>query len=104
MIGLGNWLAHVDTMFFKGDVVIKVTDNGGEYGFELELPDDIDLPEYKIYDITEDGNTLNAKASVDLLQGKEIDISFTFEGDTASGFLKIPYVGKIKIKEAKKVS
>ncbi|HOD02359.1 MAG: hypothetical protein BWY46_01807 [Firmicutes bacterium ADurb.Bin300] len=104
MIGLGNWLAHVDTMFFKGDAIIKVYDKNGEYGFDLELPSDMDIPEFKIYDITEDGNTLNAKASVDLLQGKEIDLSFTFEGDTASGFLKIPYIGKIKIKEAKKIS
>ncbi len=104
MIGLGNWLAHIDTMFFKGDVTIKVSDNNGAYAFDLELPSDIDIPEFKIYDITEDGNTLNAKATVDLLQGKVIDISFTFEGDTANGFLKIPYIGKIKVKDAKKIS
>lgn len=104
MIGIGNWLAHVDTMFFKGDVTIKITDNNGEYGFDIDLPSDIDVPEFKIYDITEDGDTLNAKASVEILQGKEIEISFTFDGDTASGFLKAPYIGKIKIKEAKKVA
>ncbi len=104
MIGLGNWLAHIDTMFFKGDATIKVANVNGEYSFDLELPSDIDIPEFKIYDITEDGNTLNAKATVDLLQGKVIELSFTFEGDTANGFLKIPYIGKIKVKDAKKVS
>ena len=103
MVGIGKWLAHVDTMFFTGDAVICVSDNNGEYAFDLELPSDMDIPEFKIYGITEDGNTLNAKASVELLQGKEIDLSFTFEGDTASGFIKIPYIGKIKIKEAKKI-
>ena len=103
MVGLGKWLAHVDTMFFTGDAIITVGNTSGEYSFDLELPSDIDIPEFKIYDITEDGNTLNAKASVDILQGKVIELSFTFEGDTANGFIKIPFIGKIKIKDAKKI-
>ena len=104
MVGIRSWFAKIDTMFFKGDVTIKVSDVNGQYKFELELPSDVDIPDFEIYDITEDGDTLNAKASVSLLPGKEVDISITFEGDTANGFLKIPYLGKIKIKDAKKIA
>ncbi len=54
MIGLGNWVCHVDTMFFRGDAHIKLFDNNGEYGFELTLPD-MDIPEIAIKDVSEDG-------------------------------------------------
>lgn len=104
MVGIGKWLAHVDTMFFKGDATITVADNGGEYSFDLELPSDVDIPDFKIYDITEDGgNALNAKASVSLLPNKEIEIHFEFDGDKANGFIKIPFIGKIKVKDAEKI-
>ena len=38
MIGLGKWACNVNTMFFSGEVKIKVFDNNGEYGFELDIP------------------------------------------------------------------
>ena len=49
MIGIGNWGCHVDTMFFKGDVKFTITDNGGEYGFELHM--DGPIPEFQIKEI-----------------------------------------------------
>lgn len=104
MIGIGKWAARVDTMFFKGDVFLIVKDNNGEYDFDIELKADIEVPEFRFYDITEDGNTLNGKGEVSLLPGKVIEASLTFEGDEMTGFLKVPYMGKIKIKEGKKVS
>jgi len=103
MIGLGKWAGRVDTIFFKGDVAIIIEDNNGEYKFDIELDADFDIPDFKFYDIVEEGDTLTGKGEVSLLPGKVIDASMTFEGDTMSGFLKIPYVGKIKIKDAKKV-
>ncbi len=105
MIGIGSWLAHVDTMFFKGDISFKILDKNGEYAFEYALPAEIDdVPETKFFDIKEDDDTLNLKAAVDLIPGKDIDASFTFSGDTASGFIKIPYIGKIKIKDIQKTA
>ncbi len=105
MIGLGSWLAHVDTMFYKGNISFRILNKNGGYAFDYDLPEGIDeIPEIKIFDITEDGDTLNLKASVDLLPGKDIDASLTFDGDTASGFIKIPYTGKIKVKDIQKIA
>jgi hypothetical protein len=101
MIGLGKWVCHVDTMFFRGDAHLHLFDNNGEYGFELSLPD-MSIPEVVIKDVTEDGNTLNAIANVDLLPGKDIDVTLTFDGDTFEGLLKVPFIGKIKLKDGKR--
>lgn len=101
MIGLGKWVCHVDTMFFRGDAHLHLFDNNGEYGFELSLPD-MSIPEIVIKDVTENGNTLNAVANVDLLPGKDIDVTLTFDGDTFEGLLKVPFIGKIKLKDGKR--
>lgn len=101
MIGIGKWVCHVDTMFFKGDARIRIFDDNGEYGFELSLPD-MDIPEIVIKDVKEDGNTVTATATTDLLPGKDIGVKLTFDGDTFEGVLKVPFIGKIKLKDGKR--
>ena len=101
MIGIGKWVCHVDTMFFRGDAHLSLFDNNGEYSFDLSLPD-MSIPEVVIKDVTEDGNTLHAIANVDLLPGKDIDVTLTFDGDTFEGLLKVPFIGKIKLKDGKR--
>ncbi len=103
MIGIGKWSCHVDTMFFRGEAFFTIKDNNGVYGWELDVPG-VDVPEIEIKDITEDGNTLTAVANVDLLPGKNIDITATFDGDTVEGLIKIPFIGKIKLKDGKRVA
>lgn len=103
MIGLGTWQCSVDTMFFRGDAQIKIFDNNGEYDFELSVPG-IDIPNIVIKDIEEDGNSLTAIATTDLLPGKDINISLEFEDTTFTGFLKVPFIGKIKLKDGKKIA
>jgi len=104
MIGLGKWAYKVNTVFYSGDVVLGVADDGGEYKIEvLQIESDSDAPEYRFYEVVEEGNTLTAKGEVSLLPGKVLSLSLTFEGDTLNGFLKVPYVGKIKINDAKKI-
>lgn len=102
MIGIGKWSCQVDTMFFRGEAFCIVKDNNGKYELELEVPG-VEVPEIDIRDIEEDGNTLTAIANVDLLPGKDIDIKITFDGDTFEGLLKIPFIGKIKLKDGKRV-
>ncbi|NLP47938.1 MAG: hypothetical protein GX345_03230 [Clostridiales bacterium] len=102
MIGLGKWVCHVDTMFFRGDAYIRLFDDNGQYGFELTLPD-MDVPEITVSDVVEDDNTLTAVARTDLLPGKDISVSLTFEEDTFTGLLKVPFIGKIKLKDGKRV-
>ena len=102
MIGLGKWGCHVDTMFFKGDVEITISDNNGQYALELFLPD-IDIPEYTVKSVDEDGNTLHAVVNVSML-GKDVDVTVTFEADSFSGIIKIPFLGKIKLKDGFRIA
>ena len=102
MIGLGKWACSVDTMFFSGDVTLNVVDKNGEYDFEIDLPD-IDIPEYEVKSVEEDGNTIKAVVNVPMI-GKDADLSVTFDGNTFTGFLKIPFLGKVKFKDGHRVT
>lgn len=101
MIGIGTWVCRVDTMFFKGNVKFKITDNSGKYGLDIIM--DGPVPKFEIKSIKEDGNTLRAIGAVEMLPGKEIESELTFNGDTFEGALKVPMLGKIKLKDGKKI-
>lgn len=103
MIGLGTWQCSVDTMFFSGTATIHVFDNNGEYGFELKVPD-IDIPNIYVKEVVEEGNTINAVATTDVLPGKDLTLSLEFNGDTFTGFVKVPFIGKVKIQDGKKIA
>ncbi len=103
MIGVGKYKVSVDHMFFKGDAIFEIEYENGKYEFEIEIDNaDFDF-DITILEAEEDGDTLDAKATVAILPGKEIDIHLTFEDDKCNGYLKIPFVGKIKIKDAVKI-
>ena len=105
MIGLGTWTCRIDTLFFKGEASIKIFDNEGEYGVDLNIPD-VDIPDVEILEIDadEESKVVDAVAAISLLPGKEITCHFEFEDDTFTGFLKIPFLGKVRLKDGKKVS
>jgi len=104
MIGLGKWVYSVNTVFLNGDVTLGIFDDNGDYKIEvLQIESDSDIPEFRFYDVVEDGNTLTAKGEVSLLPGSALDLFLEFTDDTMNGFLKVPYVGKIKVKDAKRI-
>ncbi|MBQ8015006.1 MAG: hypothetical protein IJ264_02345 [Clostridia bacterium] len=103
MIGLGKWACNVNTMFFSGEVKINVFDNNGTYGFELDIPG-IQIPDIDIKKIEEDDDTINAVVQTSLLPGKDIELSITFDGDEFDGFLKIPFLGKVKFKDGHRIT
>lgn len=105
MLGLGKWLCKVDSMFYRGDVILNIADRNGTYDITLEIDADFDMPDYRIYDIVENGNTLTAKAEVSMLPGKEVEVSFTIdEAGVLSGVLKVPFIGKIKVKDGQQIA
>lgn len=79
---------------------MKISEINGEYDFKFELVGQ-KLPEIKISELSEDGDTLTGIGQSDLLKGQRLPFSLTFNGDTFSGFLKAPIVGKVKIKGKK---
>jgi len=102
MVGLGKWKFFVDTMFYRGDAVLTVGDKNGKYDISIDLPG-IDVPDFTISDMQADGNTVTGNVQTSLLKGKDIPFSCTFDGDTANGFLKVPFMGKVALKEGKKI-
>ncbi|MDR3345078.1 MAG: hypothetical protein LBT21_05770 [Oscillospiraceae bacterium] len=105
MVGIGTWSCRIDTLFFKGDASIKIFDNNGEYGVELQIPD-VDIPDVEIVEIdaNEETKEVDAVAHISLLPGKDITCHFEFEDEAFSGFLKIPFLGKVRLKDGKKLA
>ena len=105
MIGLGKWQAEINNIIFKGSAVFTIADDNGNYKIDLELPgEDLGVSDINIQNIQEDGDTLTGEATVDIIPGgKACEISLTFTDDVCNGFLKVPIIGKIKVKDAKKI-
>ena len=102
LLGEGKWKFRVDTMFYRGDVDVMVGSNDGGYDIDIKLTD-MEIPSPSYERITVEGNILTGVAHTDLLKGKDIPFSFTIEGDTASGYLKVPFMGKIKLNDGHRV-
>ena len=103
MIGLGSWSVSIDTMMFRGNAVLTISDKDGAYDFAVQVDKLEKIPPYTIERVTEDGNTLEAVITTPLMSGKELLLSMTFDGDTLTGFAKVPLLGKIKLKNGHRV-
>ena len=103
MIGLGKWVCNVNTMFFSGEVKINVFDNNGEYGFDVDIPG-FEVPDIEIKSVEEDDDSIFAVVRKSLLPDKDIELSIEFDGDEFDGFLKIPFLGKVKFKDGHRIA
>ena len=92
MLGLGKYKVNIDHMFYTGVAIFEIKDDDGNYEIDIELKD-----------VIVEVDTIIAKAEIDEFPGKAVDVSLTFNDDKCNGFLKIPFVGKIKIKDAVKI-
>ena len=102
MIGLGKWACNVSSMFFSGEVKFTISDNEGEYGFEIEIPG-VDIPDFTLNSVEEDDETLTILAGTSLLPGKEAEVVINFDEDSFDGFIKVPFIGKVKFKDGHKI-
>ncbi len=102
MIGLGKWACNVNTMVFSGDVEFEIFDNNGEYGFNLNLPG-VKVPDFTVKEVEEDDDTITATIETSLLEGKDITLVVTIDDDTFDGYLKVPFFGKVKLKNGRKI-
>lgn len=103
MIGLGKWTGDIETSVLSGSAIVDIKDNNGEYDFSVSVPSVEKLPDFKVYDICENGNCLSGKADISLMGKITVDISVEINGDTFTGYLKVPFIGKIDIKNGRKI-
>lgn len=103
MVGIGTWSCRVDTLFFSGNGTVKVFDDGGKYGFELKIPG-VNVPDIQIKEVNETGNKVHAIVTSSIMPNKELGIDVEFFGDTFIGFLTVPVLGKVKLKDGKRIA
>ncbi len=103
MIGLGKWTCTVDSMLFRGEVTLEIIEKNGSYDFVLELPG-VEIPSYTLKSVEEDSNSIKAVISVDTLgKDAELEVNFDESGDAFTGILKVPFIGKIRLKNGHRV-
>lgn len=104
MIGLGKWTGDIETSFISGSAIVEITDNNGEYAFSVTVPSSKKLPHFTVYDIEEKGNCLSGKAEIDLIGKMTVNIFVEIHGDTFTGYIKVPFFGKIEIKNGRRIN
>jgi len=103
MLGLGKWKLNVNTRFYSGDVFLIIGEKDGEYDIYAEFPSG-KKPDFRFSKLQAEGSTLTGVAQHSLLQGNMLPFSATFEDDTVSGSLDVPFVGMIKFTNGEKVA
>ena len=104
MIGLGVWTGEIDTSILSGSATVEIRDNNGEYDFSITVPSLKKLPNFRVFDIKEDGNQLSGKAEIDLMGKMIVDVCVEITGNTFTGYFKVPFIGKIEIKNGRKIA
>ena len=107
MIGIGKWQGEINVQIlrFKGDVTIDISDDGGKYAVDIELPEQLSKVKLNFESIDEVGDDgLKGKGKLLTPAGRELafEANVTFDGDTMSGFLKIA-IATIKIKNGHRI-
>ena len=103
MIGLGKWTGEIETSLISGNAIVEISDNNGEYDFFVTVPSLKKLPNFRVFDIKENGNKLSGKAEVDIMGKMIVDVCVEINGDTFTGYFQIPFLGKIEIKNGRKI-
>ena len=104
MLGIGAWEFPVSIMGYSGMVRMDITDNGGKYGFALRVPGQQHMPPVAVKSVRENGNTLQIVARIPQFPGRDIPVSVTFNGNRASGLVKAPFVGLIRLNNGRKIT
>ena len=77
MIAIGKWSCNINTLFYKGEVLINVFDENGKYGFDITAAG-VDVPQIRIKSVIENGNTIDAVIEADALPGQQIPLHAVF--------------------------
>ncbi len=97
MIGIGTWKVKVNTLMLKAEGTVEIIDNNGQYDFKFTLPDKFKDLKIRYFDIREEGNTLYGKGEASAFPGMILDVQATFEGDTMTGKVTLPFLGNMTV-------
>jgi len=97
----GKWACTIDSMLFRGEATVNIFEKDGNYDFELDISG-IDIPEYTVKSVDIGENHLKAVIYIAML-GKNADLDIDFDDTSFSGIFKIPFIGKIKLKNGHRI-
>lgn len=104
MIGLGKWTGDIDAGKMSATAIVDIWDNNGEYAFNISVPSMEKLPDFTVFDVKEDGNRLTGKAKIAVMGSLTVEISAEFHEDTFDAEIKIPFMGKLPIKNGRRIT
>ncbi len=100
---IGKWQGRADTPFFKGSAVVDIFDDGGKYGFKTSVQGFDKLPEFSVYNIQEGENSLKGCADINMFGKITAEIEVHFNGDTFTGEIRLPVLGKVQILDGRRI-
>ena len=103
MIALGKWSFTINTFFYSGCCTVEIFDNNGQYDFNLIEPVLKNTPEIKLISAKEVGSNIDAAISIPSARLNNIPLHAEINGDKLRGFITLPFLGDIPIKDGKKV-
>lgn len=105
-IGIGSWAGKISLRIARGEVKFTIgEDENGDYKIDVTLPGALKTAKIKFMDIKEeeDGKTISGAGTISVLPGRKLQGSFTFEGDTFTGEIHGPVVGKVMITDGHRI-
>ena len=105
-IGIGSWAGKISLRLARGEVKFTIgEDANGDYKIDVELPGALKTAKIKFMDLKEeaDGKTISGMGTISILPGRKLQGAFTFEGDTFTGEIHGPVVGKIWITDGHRI-
>lgn len=105
-IGIGSWAGKISLRIARGEVKFTISEAAdGGYKIDVALPGALKAAKINFIDIKEeeDGKTLSGMGTISVLPGRKLSGAFTFAGDTFTGEIHGPVVGKVFITDGHKI-
>lgn len=102
MTGLGTWSCRISTPLVKDRVYFTLADCGGKYKVSLRIKSHYfdDIP---VISAQEQGGTLQLRLSGEIYKpGACADAELNFEGDTFTGSIVLPLLGRLRLLDGKR--
>lgn len=104
MIGLGKWKFKLDTFLYSGLVYVTIGEEQGSYTFQAEIPGMNPNPRIEIESIRVTRNEIHALYYTDALPWeKPLPADLTFQGDTMTIVLQLPFFGEMTLENGVRV-